>query len=145
MKTFTLTLLTVLTFAVPALARPNRGVPHVPVAKQVVQDFERRQNAQLDRIFKGLSDGTLTWAEGNRLLKAQQRIETTAERALSDGLLFPVEMRKIDAMLDRQAFQIVALRENRAFRFLRAAQLQRPTPAPVVVRYNKPLPRYAVR
>lgn len=144
MKTITLTLLSALTFALPALARPNRGVPHVPVAQQVVQDFERRQNAQLERIFKGLSDGTLTWAEGNRLLKAQQRIETAAERALSDGLLFPAEMRKIDAMLDRKAFQIVALRENGAFRFVRAAQVQRPAPAPVVVR-AKPVHRIAYR
>ena len=131
---------TLLLSTTTALAAP-RPLPRVPMAGQVVAEYERRHDAQMTRITDGMRSGALTAGEVTRLMKRQQKLEKLVMRAISDRVLFPEEMRAIDAAFAKSSRQIDQLTRNSVarvsvVRFSRDVVLYQP--APRVIRAPRP-------
>ena len=114
----TLLLLSVLT--IPSLSEAQRpGRMPLPRESRMMQQkaaFEAREGRQLERIYDGLLDGSLTWPEAQRLFREQARIERTIMRAVRDSRLRRTEIRRISRMQDRASTHIRFLRHNRLTR-----------------------------
>jgi tellurite resistance protein len=80
-----------------------------PTPKERVDERQARQS---DRIEHGLSQGQLTTAEAQRLVREQARIQKAETAARSDGQLSEAEKLHLERMQNRASISIYLARHN---------------------------------
>ncbi len=68
--------------------------------------INQREHNQVHRIFKGVANGSLTYAEFLKLAKAQAMIRKLESRARANGSINPLERFAIDQALNYQSVLI---------------------------------------
>jgi hypothetical protein len=74
--------------------------------------LDGRENHQQERIYQGVQSGQLTPQEFNRLGEEQGRIQGVEARMKADGNLDPMELGRLNAMLDKGSQDIFRARHN---------------------------------
>lgn len=109
-------------------------LPATSFTQRVMLQVEKRMNNQLDRIYKGLRDGSVTFKEARSLLAEQDRVERKLVSALRDGRIRPREARRIQRAQDRAGRHIRSAKRNALARYTRqrphrfAPPIERPNP-----------------
>src|SRR5262249_48319106 len=73
---------------------------------QSMYDINRIQDAQQDRIERGVRSGQITRSEEYRLEQGERAIDRAQRRALADGHVSPQERAHIDRMVERENREI---------------------------------------
>lgn len=87
----------------------NQGMQqarHIAVLKQRQIELDQRQDAQMQRILKGMDHGKLTSQEAAGLIREHLDIANLERRFLADGRLGPNEMAHLEKRLDEAAKNI---------------------------------------
>lgn len=74
--------------------------------------IEDRQARQLHRINRGASSGQLTKFETHELMHEQRAITRQIRIARADGILIPIERRRLKCLQDRAGRNIRRLKHN---------------------------------
>src|ERR1700681_2060958 len=73
---------------------------------QSMYDINRMQDAQQNRIERGVRDGQITRSEEYKLEKGERAIDRAQARAMADGHVTPQERARIDRMVERENHEI---------------------------------------
>jgi len=106
----------VIALAVPVLAFAQASTPRV----------DQRQANQEQRIDQGLSSGSLTQREANRLERGQQRVDNMENQAKADGVVTRHERAELHRAQDRQSERIYAQKHDRQHDFNHNGRVDRP-------------------
>ena len=123
------------------LDRAPKRLPRTSVAMRFRMNVQRRMAKQLERIYGGILDGSLTWRESSKLFPAQERIERKLYKALRDGRLRPYERRRITSMQNRESRRIGVMRHNRLTRRFAMRRFRNNKRLQRNMNLGKPLPK----
>lgn len=108
------------------LAAVALSLPVLAFAQANTPRVDQRQANQEQRIEQGVTSGSLTQREANRLERGQQRVDNMESRAKADGVVTRQERVRLHQAQDVQSRRIYAQKHDRQHDYNHNGRVDRP-------------------